>query len=479
MAQIARSGDLMQRLAAYILERAEDLRSSEERKAEGDHLRAVGLAWLKSKGSTSSDGSGSYVATDGSDANCRVSTVVDGARSWTLFELSEVTQDGRKYVTTVSITVGNKNVFAFVTMEVGSVTRLVAPVEADAKCPRVVRDLLAQSGNWLHGASLLRPLIPVAGFEAGMSLGQEIQDGYRTIPIVVVSRPKGRAALPRLDELIASDLAGLANVYSADEEASWALTDTLRKPLSTYGGAIRIYWPRFSLNDDPFRHQLWTATRLQGIELDSQLALDRIRRQVRTIIMKASAASVVRPGEIDQIRTAATRSEFAALQARASELEQLKARASSLEEFKEIADSYATDNDKLRQDLATRDDELERLQNELHGLEFSNQALIFALENAKVATVQADEVPPDAPDQDEADQPPAPGEIRYYKKTHSTSAHDVLVQVGDCGHNSWQNAAKADKAKKGLERLLRSQPEWKKLQHCGPCQGGGLWRVEW
>lgn len=382
-------------------------------------------------------------------------------------------------MTTVSITVGSKKVFVFVTMDVGSVTRLIAPVEADAKCPRVVRNLLAQLGNWFHGASLLRPLTPLAGFEAGESLGQEIQDAYRTIPIVVVSRPKGRLALPRLDEQIAYDLAGLANVYSADEEASWALTDTLRKPLSTYGGALRIYWPRFSLKDDPFRHQLWTATRLQGIEPDSQLALDRIRRQVRTIIMKASAASVVRPVEIDQIRTAAARSEFAALQARASELEQLKARASSLQEFKGIADSYAIDNDKLRQDLATRDSELERLQNETQRLASNNQALIFALENAQGASVRADEVPPDAPDQDEAGLPPAPGEIRYYKKTYSTPAHDVLILVGDCGHNSWQNATKADKAKKGLVRLLGTHCEWRKLQHCGSCQGGGLWRVEW
>jgi hypothetical protein len=126
-----------------------------------------------------------------------------------------------------------------------------------------------------------------------------------------------------------------------------------------------------------------------------------------------------------------------------------------------------------------RDAELDRLQNEVQVLGSNNQALIFALYDAKVATVRADEVPPDAPDQDEADQPPAPGEIRYYKKNHSTPAYDILIQVGDCGHNRWQNAAKADKAKKGLERLLGKNGEWKKLQHCGSCQGGGLWRVEW
>ena len=51
--------------------------------------------------------------------------------------------------------------------------------------------------------------------------------------------------------------------------------------------------------------------------------------------------------------------------------------------------------------------------------------------------------------------------------------------MGDCGHITWQGSAKADKAKKGLARLLGEHGDWKKLEHCGSCKGGGVWRVQW
>lgn len=469
----------MQKVAAYILERSDDLEWPEARKAEGDRLGTVVEAWLKSKGSASIGGTGTYEAVDGSHATYRVTTAADGQRSWRMFELSEVTPEGRRFVTTVSVTVGHNNVVVFVTMEVGSVATSITRIEVDPRCPRIVRDLLLQPGAWFHGASRLRILSQVNGFDAGESLALKIQNKDRTIPFVVVSRVHGSTALPNLDEKLANDLAGVANVFSVDEDASWALTDILRKPLSTYGGAIRIYWPRLAGNDDPFRHQLWSATRLQGIETEPKTALERIRRQVRTIVMRASAASVVRPNEIDDIRSAAGRAEYAALQAKASALEDLKAKASSLAEFKEIADSYAADNDTLRHDIAARDTELERLRDEVQRLETDKQALIFQLGQAKATSDGPDEVEPDAPEKDEADEPPEPREVRFYKKTHSKPAYDVLVRVGDCGHKSWQAAAKADKAKKGLARLLGDHREWKNLQHCGSCTGGGMWKVQW
>lgn len=194
--------------------------------------------------------------------------------------------------------------------------------------------------------------------------------------------------------------------------------------------------------------------------------------------MKASAISVVRPSEIDDIRGSAARAEYATLQAKAAALEDLKAKASSLVEFKEIADSYAVDNDHLRRELESRDSELEWFRDELRRIEGEKQRLIFQLGQAR-ASDDAKEVEPDTPEQDEADSPPKPGEIRFYKKTHSKALYDVLVRVGDCGHKSWQGSAKADKARKGLARLLGEYSEWKNLQHCGTCTGGGMWKVHW
>lgn len=469
----------MQKVAAYILQPADDLQGLEGKRRESERLRTLIEAWLKNKGASSVDGTGTYTAVDGSDAKYEVTTATDGERSWRMFELSEVTPEGRKFVTSVSLTVGHRNVVVFVTMEVGSVATSITRIEVDPRCPNVVRDLLALPGAWFHGESRLRILTQVNGFDAGETLALELQNKDRTIPFVVVSRVLGMTALPKLDEKLAHDLAGVANVYSVDEDASWALTDVLRKPLSTYAGAIRIYWPRLTSGDAPFRHQLWTATRLKDIDAEPKGALERIRRQVRRIVMSASAASVVRPNEIDDIRGAAARSEYAALQAKASALEELKSKASSLAEFKDIADSYAAENDELQRELAARATELQRLRDEVKRLEADKQGLIYQLGQVKGPSDGAIEVEPDAPEQDEADQPPAAGELRFYKKTHSKPAYDVLVQTGDCGHNAWQGSAKADKARKGLARLLGNHREWKSLQHCGSCTGGGMWRVQW
>lgn len=462
---------IMQKLAAYVLERTDGLQGSDARKAEGVRLRAVVEAWLKAKGGTpSANSTGTYAAVDGSDASYHKTEVIDGDRSWQMVELSEITPEGRKFVTSVSVTVGNKHVVVFVTMEVGSVASSITRIEVDPKCPLVVRDLLALGGAWTHGASRLFPLSNIDGFEAGEALALEIQNSERTIPFVVVSCIDGQTALPKLDEKLAVDLAGIANVYCVDEHASWALTDLLRKPLSTYSGAVRIYWPRLSVNDNPFRHQLWTASRLQGIERD---ALERIRRQVRTIIMRASAISVVRPGEIDEIRGAKARAEQAEFQARAIELEGLKARAQSLEDFRELANTFAAENDGLRQMLAERNSDVRRLEADKEALLFQFEQMTGGIAN------ESDEIEPDAPEQDETEQPPKPGEVRFYKKTHSKPAYDVLVRRGDCGHNVWRASNKGHKAKKGLERLLGPLSRWKKLEHCSSCENGGVWRVEW
>src|SRR5690606_36121146 len=90
---------------------------------------------------------------------------------------------------------------------------------------------------------------------------------------------------------------------------------------------------------------------------------------------------------------------------------------------------------------------------------------------------EATESPAKSPEAGAPDKP-KPGEVRFYKKTHSKSNYDVLVPIPDCGHTSWQNAAKADKAKKGIIRLQGSD-DWSQVQHCGSCTGGGVWRVKW
>jgi hypothetical protein len=209
----------MQRIAAYLLERTDELQWPDARKAEGKRIRSMIEAWLKEKGAQapSAIGDGAYAAVDGSDARYRVLTESDGDRSWTMFELTEISSDGRRFVANLSVTVGQKNVVLFVTLEVGAVSTQVNRIEVDPRCPKVVRDLLGQPGTWHHGASRLRGLSKVEGFDAGETLALEIQNTERTIPLVVVSRLDGEPVLGSLDEKLAYDLAGVANVYSVDQ----------------------------------------------------------------------------------------------------------------------------------------------------------------------------------------------------------------------------------------------------------------------
>lgn len=460
----------MQKVAAYRLERRDGLAWPESRKVEGETVRASIEAWLRTKGAVDS---GSYVAEDGSDATFRVTHAEDGERSWTMYTLEEASRDGRRFSATLSVTVGARVVALYVTLEVGSASSQVNPIEADARCPKVVRELLKTGGSWYHGESRLRSLTHVRGFDEGETLALEISHGERTIPYVVISMVDGTPVLPRLDEKLAYDLAGIANVVTVDEAATWALTDTLRKSLSCYAGAVRIYWPRLRLGDNPFRHHLWTASRLTSLEPNETEARDRFRRQLRRLIMRASAAGVVRPREIDEIRNAAARAEFAAL----------KARARSLEDFGALADSYSKDNDALREELLQKDAEIEALQNAVAKLESENEGLAFHLRQARPEAahdVAADDVEPDLPEGEIAE-PGAPdrGEERFYKKKYAARSHDVMVRVGNCGHNSWQGAAKADKAKKGIAKLEGNRDDWQSVQHCGRCTGGGMWRVVW
>lgn len=461
----------MQKVGAYLLERRDGMEWLDARSAEAARICTVIEDWLRTKGASDIDaGGGSYDAVDGSEAKFEVVRATDGGRKWTLYRLIEVTTDGRRFDASLSVTAGATSVAVYTTLEVGSVAAQINQVEVDPRCPKVIRTLLEAEGTWHHGASRLRGLTEVTGFDDGEALALDIKYEQRSVPYVVVSAVDGAIAIDGLDDKLAYDLAGTANVFTVDEGASWALTDTLRKPLSCYAGAVRVYWPGCHVNDNPYRHPLWTAARLDSLDSDEHRARERFRRRLRQMILRATAVSVTRPREIDEVRNAAARAEFAAV----------KATAKSMSDFEAIADSYAEDNDKLRQELLEREEQIAGLQAEVAKLASEREGLIYHLRQAKSdAEAGEDDVEPDLGEDEAAEQgPPEPGEIRFYKKHYSAPTHDIMVLAGDCGHNSWQGANKADKAKKGIAKLERTEA-WRLVQHCGKCKGGGFWRVEW
>jgi len=210
---------------------------SENRASEATRIQAEVERWLISKGASGVGQSGSYRPEDGSLGTFTINDTRDGDRSWWMLQLSEETSEGRRFAVAVSVTSGSDKVSVYISLEAGWTTSQIMPASLDPRCPKIVRNLLALPGRWYHGASTIRQLHPVRGFNDGEILAAEIEHPDRALPFIVVSSQIGtEMALPALDHTLAYDLAGLANVVTVDEDAAWALTDSLGALFSCYRG---------------------------------------------------------------------------------------------------------------------------------------------------------------------------------------------------------------------------------------------------
>lgn len=92
-----------------------------------------------------------------------------------------------------------------------------------------------------------------------------ILNANRALPFVMIA-PDANGEYFAEPDKIADYLSGLAIVaHLGSTQAAMALTDRLSSRLSVFDGGIRLYWPRMSLNDSPYRHPLWTRYRLSKI----------------------------------------------------------------------------------------------------------------------------------------------------------------------------------------------------------------------
>ena len=95
----------------------------------------------------------------------------------------------------------------------------------------------------------------------------------------------------------------MAKVYElADKWAAFRLTEEVGKPLSCFGGAVRLYWPRFNDEDDPFTHPLWMPWQFKDAD-----ATERTLGQLCNMVFDAAAFRHVEPLAISRIRSTAER----------------------------------------------------------------------------------------------------------------------------------------------------------------------------
>ena len=450
----------MQTLSSYLLEtRPLDNADAEHRV---NAVISEIAEWLRTKGSadpSSISGTFQSLTADGNGRYARDQLQCDqGFLEET--RLEEFSRAGQTFTTRVAVARWSNKVYVYVTLTVANTVSVIAPIQTDPRCPSIVRTLLGLFSDWMLNGTVISSARPwlLFGAAGGRQLADEIRDSTRTLPLVVVSHIEGETLWPKLADDLAYDLVGLTRVITIDDDASWTLSDRLGKLNSCYQGAIRLYWPPQKRSDgvNHFNSTVWTASALLSNDHDGR-GLIRFKSELRRTVMSTAALTITPPAAIRAIQDAIANKRLA----------ELESKSTSNSEELQIARLYIHENQTLKA-------QIEQMQSEL--AQMSGRA-----ETAEYALTQLKARPCNEAAKEtfvESDASPAADELRFYKKQHSKGAYDVLVRVSDCGHTSWQSSAKADKARKGLERL-EGRRDWKSMLHCGTCTGGGMWKVRW
>lgn len=443
-----RNAENMRQLAAYSLS-SPTINPSAVRSRQAEAISII-EKWLSGKGAgtplqnegffkskTRNDDTGIYRVTKHEHSG-------DESINYVLFEKSN---SGLDFTTEISVLRFGDSVTIFCSLSVSSSEDAILNAYADARCPSVIRELLASKDDWLYAGSQISQSLAHVNSDSDVSaLVQHIKNKEsRKMPIVVVSEYDGSQLWPSLAEKMARDLVGAAEVYHISEAGSQLLTAKVGRKHSCYFGAVRLYWPATDADLMP-RSFVWTEeVLLPSEETDDERYEKRFLNKLRNLILSATAVSVA-PNK------------------RFKELEQLTA-------TKEFSDAHKSSEEKMAQLQAA----IAELTRKLEEADYRNRQLAYQLQQA---TTLAEIKPGDAFASNDDENFPTKGETRFYKKIANAGKADKMVQSKDCGHNSWQSSNGADKAKKGLARLL-GRNDWKSVYHCGTCTNGGHWKVEW
>jgi len=185
---------------------------------------------------------------------------------------------------------------------VAGLQSVIAPASIKLGSPRVIRDIARLHSVRLGGHPYsLTPVL--VGAEHVEQLVSELTDHARPFPIVLLSR-RLQDDVPLTDSgELAERLAGVAKVYElADKWAAFRLTEDIGRALSCFGGAVRLYWPRFHVESDPFAHPLWMPWQFKDAD-----ATERTLSHLCNLAFDAAAFRHVEPLAISLVRSTAER----------------------------------------------------------------------------------------------------------------------------------------------------------------------------
>lgn len=235
-----------------------------------------------------------------------------------------------------------------VTVSAGSAIESLSPVSPPSSRPRIVRAMMdkfgAREGYPLKSTFLKIPI------DDSQRFADFLLDKNRAIPIVFISRRNRDGGLMCDPTLLADKLVGIAYVCVADDaQVSWKLTEVSDNRLSAYDGAVRVYWPRMTAADPPYRHRFWTPQQLYLLENSRRNFADELLRLIATASVTRRISGLVRWEDIEREiskRTMQSLQESGALTAEASE-DWLRQYEIDLRELEKVRHALADSSEQL------------------------------------------------------------------------------------------------------------------------------------
>jgi hypothetical protein len=165
----------------------------------------------------------------------------------------------------------------------------------------------------------------------------------RKRPVVLVSC-RNFDDRPALDpRAVAELLAGLAFVYVTDGRwPTLALRDHLPKHLICRDGAVRIYWPGLGANGTGYGHPFWTPADMRRMDDEREGGLPQV------LLENIVEAAIYTAG--------AHRADWHRFESDRRRIQIAESRAAG--DFEKIAESYAAENDALKQKMDIAEEEL-------------------------------------------------------------------------------------------------------------------------
>lgn len=155
-----------------------------------------------------------------------------------------------------------------IVLSITSTEFAVRPFTYDIFPPRLVRTLVDSYDCELGGRRLRSTAQQISLPTVTAFVTDQLCHPQRRLPVVLVSR-EHRSNLFVVDPAgLARDLCGLAEVWATNDKwTSFGLSDAIGPRLSCYDGAVRTYWPGFTIDADPYQHPLILPERLRALEM--------------------------------------------------------------------------------------------------------------------------------------------------------------------------------------------------------------------